>query len=369
MGYNGYGYSNIQRPPATTWAQQQQYNAEDAFNGAGAGVAGDVTAAGTARTSASAGADTALSGVLGYKPTQTMGFSPTNVGGFDPSAYLAPGGVAAGGAYAGQTSGPAGYNAGNLAKFSADDVKNFDPSAFGNTFAQGAYGQFKNNLSDQLTDLTNKGAAAGRLNTGYFDIDQGKVVNRLGSDFSNAIAQEAGVFSGQKLSALTSAAGFRESAAAAADSDMLGAAESTNQFNLGAGGQALEARGQDIGRAEYGANLAYSRAGQLDTDALTRAQDIDKMTFDAKSTGLSAALEREGRAGSEYDAAANRQADYLSAGRDWASQDRAAADNRTHVAAEDATNAERLRQAQLALMPSSYTPTQPKYRPGFGYGY
>lgn len=68
---------------------------------------------------------------------------------------------------------------------------NFDADRSFKEFASGAYGDFQTNLGKELRNLAGRSVGAGRLDTGFFDEDQGEVITSLGRDFQNTIAQGA----------------------------------------------------------------------------------------------------------------------------------------------------------------------------------
>ena len=70
-------------------------------------------------------------------------------------------------------------------------AENFDASKALNTWAQGAYGTISTQLTKRLRDLSGQAVGAGRLNTGFYDEDQGQVIRGAQQDFSNALAGEA----------------------------------------------------------------------------------------------------------------------------------------------------------------------------------
>jgi hypothetical protein len=72
-----------------------------------------------------------------------------------------------------------------------DRAENFDASKALNTWAQGAYGNISTALTKRLQDLSGSAVGAGRLNTGFFDEDQGTVIRGAQQDFSNALAGQA----------------------------------------------------------------------------------------------------------------------------------------------------------------------------------
>jgi hypothetical protein len=72
-----------------------------------------------------------------------------------------------------------------------DKATNFDAGESFKEFAGGAYGEFQTNLGKELKNLAGRSVGAGRLDTGFFDEDQGEVITSLGRDFQNTIAQGA----------------------------------------------------------------------------------------------------------------------------------------------------------------------------------
>jgi hypothetical protein len=67
----------------------------------------------------------------------------------------------------------------------------FDPTEAYRESAGGAWSMAKRDLADQLEELAGQGAAAGRLNTGFFDRDQGELIQRTTRDYQDRIAQGA----------------------------------------------------------------------------------------------------------------------------------------------------------------------------------
>lgn len=69
--------------------------------------------------------------------------------------------------------------------------QNFDPSSYLNTYAQGAWGSISDALKNQLTTLKGQSVGAGRLNTGFYDEDNGAVINQATKQFNDSIAQQS----------------------------------------------------------------------------------------------------------------------------------------------------------------------------------
>lgn len=67
----------------------------------------------------------------------------------------------------------------------------FDPGAAFKEYAGGAWKAVQSDFADNLESLASKAAGAGRLNTGFYDRDQGELVQRTMGDYSNRIAQGA----------------------------------------------------------------------------------------------------------------------------------------------------------------------------------
>lgn len=72
-----------------------------------------------------------------------------------------------------------------------DRAENFDASQALNEWAKGAYGTVSQQISDELKSLRGQAVGAGRLDTGFFDEDQGTVVNRNLANFNQALSQQA----------------------------------------------------------------------------------------------------------------------------------------------------------------------------------
>lgn len=76
-----------------------------------------------------------------------------------------------------------------------DAAENFDASSALNTYAKGAYGSISEALGHQLQDLSGDAVGAGRFDSGFYDEDQGVLVNNATRQLTNAIA-------GQSMNAL-----------------------------------------------------------------------------------------------------------------------------------------------------------------------
>ncbi len=351
---SAYSPSNgIPRPAAKTYQEQEQNNAEDLWNSQYGDLSADQQRASTLRDSTQKQAADALTKftsdtstkVGAYKPTNTQLYQPTQLGQWLTSLsgnLNGPGQTAAvrtGGLGPIPAGSPGAAPTSELAKFDPSALTTFDPSAAGKEYAAGAYGDFKNNLSDELRTLENKSVAAGRLHTGMFDTDTGNVVTRLGSDYNNKIAQEAGVFSGQRLSALqggTTLAYNRasdidrntETAAEARAAEAARTAEDSNSFALSSYADQTARYGLGLDAAGRADQMGYQLASDLDKYGYYAAKYQDDQAFQRGQTGLNAALNEEGRYNDEYNTASDRAGSYASATRDWAASDREAQDQR-----------------------------------------
>lgn len=344
---SGYGSSATRRPPPRSYEEAQDQEAQDLFRGQRTVVQNDRTRAGSERDRTGSAADRALSSFNAGGPRNTQAFQPLNIEGYSPSqlaswqtaaqgaAGMMQGGMQGGGrssVSAGGAGALQGFDSRELRDFNADDVSGYDPSAYGQEFAQGAYGDFKNRLGDELDTLEKGSVGAGRLRTGFFDEDQGGVVTRVGADFSNRLAQAATEFSGQRLSALTSGAGMRLdrargidanalSAAQGMDANAIAAGEAQDRYSLSAGDQSLDRDRMGLDAALAGDEAAYRRASDMDRYGFDRATYLDDSELRRGETGLDAALSREGRYMDDYHRNADREAEYLSANREWAASD------------------------------------------------
>lgn len=346
-------------------------DAKDQYDSFGRKVLSDVDEYGRKRSAAGATADKAYndytaprkSAVSGYDASALRQYQPLQVAqwmtsyGGRPSASGSRGsrGSVASVGGAGGGAGGAGF-ASELEGFDPSALTNFDPSASGKEFAEGAYGDFKRNLGDELETLTNDSVGAGRFRTGLFDEDRGRVVTRLGNQFTDRLAQEASVFSGQRLSALQGGTelGFRRASdmdanrrAIAELNAQLGfqREEMSSRESIAAGDREL---GYDrLALEEFSADtdrerLGYTAASDVDERNYRRAADLDRLDFEKASfedemgerrqrTGLDAALGRERGASSDYFAGIDRGSDYVSGARDWAARDRELNDLRAMI--------------------------------------
>ena len=88
-------------------------------------------------------------------------------------------------------------------------LDNFNADAAFEKYATGANNRFMSSLQSGLNSLRDSAAGGNRLNTGFFDLDSGKLGRDLRQDFSNDIAQAAIQTNQQNLTARQAAAGFR----------------------------------------------------------------------------------------------------------------------------------------------------------------
>jgi hypothetical protein len=70
-------------------------------------------------------------------------------------------------------------------------AQSFDASKAVNQYAGGAWNSIAGQLRQQLRASGGAAVGAGRLNTGFYDEDQGEIINRATSDFQDRMAQTA----------------------------------------------------------------------------------------------------------------------------------------------------------------------------------
>lgn len=88
-------------------------------------------------------------------------------------------------------------------------LDNFDADAAFERYATGANNRFMSSLQSGLDNLRNSAAGGNRLNTGFFDLDSGKLGRDLRQDAANDISAAALQTNQQNLAARQAAAGFR----------------------------------------------------------------------------------------------------------------------------------------------------------------
>lgn len=323
------------RPTPATWQDKQYQDAQDAWNAQGAGVYGAEAGAKTAQDAATAASGSALGRLGALNPTNTQGYNPTDLANFDSSKFLTGPGSAASdmaAGYAANSGGPRIQGAGvggagyADAKKAALAIGDFDPTAYGTTFAQGAESEFNTNLGTQLDALQRKSAGTGRLETGFYTGDQGKVATNLGQDFNDKLSQAATTFSGQRLTALQGSASALTGIDADIASNNLDATKEADYSRLTTQQQAISAKlaeqGMTVSEQQQAASLGLTQAQMLAQLQLTKAQGLDNFNLNKTSTGLDAALREEQMARSSYSSAAGAAGAYTSASRDWAAQDK-----------------------------------------------
>lgn len=80
-----------------------------------------------------------------------------------------------------------------------DEAMGFDPSAAMREYGEAAYGDFRRNLTRDVGELGGRAVGAGRLDTGFYDVDQGELVSDLASRYQEAISSKALEASGLDL--------------------------------------------------------------------------------------------------------------------------------------------------------------------------
>lgn len=75
----------------------------------------------------------------------------------------------------------------------------FDPTAAYQRYARGAWGSISDALGDQLRNLRDQSVGAGRLDTGFYDEDTGKIYKTATDQLSRALASGALQATGQDL--------------------------------------------------------------------------------------------------------------------------------------------------------------------------
>lgn len=89
-------------------------------------------------------------------------------------------------------------------------LEDFDPTQNLKTYGAAAAGDFDKTLKRSVSDLQGSAVGAGRLNTGFYDQDQGRLVTDLAGQYQRDLASHAMEASGQKLRATESAASMNE---------------------------------------------------------------------------------------------------------------------------------------------------------------
>jgi len=223
----------------------------------------------------------------------------------------------------------------------------YDAGAAVNSYARGAASDFFRDTGVALDDLRARSVAAGRVDTGLFDKDQGDVVTELGRGFTSDIARQAvaaaGITSTSKtaadrmrldaklsgrelgLDALKSGATLRFDRAKGLDDNALARGESLGKLRLDRAGTIDETRRRAVTDA---AGLDLDKAKASDQLTLDRGQFIDTYGQDAARTALGARVGRADRASGREEASNNRYLDILEGNTNLAINNQNAAEQR-----------------------------------------
>lgn len=90
------------------------------------------------------------------------------------------------------------------------DLANFDPSQALATYGKAAAGQFQTQFNTDLSALKGSAAGAGRLKTGFYDQDVGRLAQTESNQYQQAIAGQAENAAALKANTLGTAAGYAE---------------------------------------------------------------------------------------------------------------------------------------------------------------
>ena len=199
----------------------------------------------------------------------------------------------------------------------------FNADASFERYATGANNRFMSSLQSGLDTLRDNAAGGNRLNTGFFDLDSGKLGRDLRQDFANDMSAAALQTNQQNLAAKTSAAGYRTQLGTATAGNMTQASIANANNRL----SALEAASR----------TAQNRAALQRDDRAFKADRFDTQTKNLFDLGNVQRDDRKFRA-DRFDAAGTRQLNVADRQRDdrkftyGVGQDRLdRADNRTKL--------------------------------------
>lgn len=289
-------------------------------------------------------------GLAGSMQSGAAGFSPSRTAGFDTQSLKD-------------------FQSTNLQGLNFDQLMNYDPSQYGQEYARGAYGEFERNLEGQLRELTER-SAGGRMRTGWFDADRGRVVTSNARDFSNALSRAAVDFSGQRLDAIGRASTLGFQRAEAMDSNARQMASLAAELGLR---QATDADRMSLEAAMAGDDFAIKRLAQQNgmSEAALRASlqmaemEMNNAQFNAgqvnqmgRFNAEQAQRQNEFTGGmtrdfynadrADFQSAADRAAQFASSDMDWSRADRSFEYQRQQDAERrELANAEMARQGYL----------------------
>lgn len=250
---------------------------------------GDARDANAAYTAGRGRVQGRINDVGGYLPSETQGFDPMASAGqagdavaggmrsFDPNANLS--GYETGGYDSSledfnpdfSGAGPSRLDDVNVGDFNQyGEGLDADPSAAINQFADTQNAQLKRTLGDTMEGVRNSNAAAGRINTGWFDQDRGQAIERVAGQFANAASDRAIAAGNADANFRLNRANTRGDLAAKGTSLALSRANSA------------DALATDV--AKTGNSLRFNTADSLDRNRLAASTQRNALGFDKAST-------------------------------------------------------------------------------------
>jgi hypothetical protein len=72
-----------------------------------------------------------------------------------------------------------------------DEATGFDPRAALQEYGEAAYGDFSKKLTREVGEMGGRAVGAGRLDTGFYDVDQGELVTDLAGQYQRDLSSHA----------------------------------------------------------------------------------------------------------------------------------------------------------------------------------
>lgn len=183
----------------------------------------------------------------------------------------------------GTTYGPVGQG-GYLAAWDDGGLGSFDAGAAVKEYATGAWQGAQMDLKDLLGEQEAASQRGGRLNSGFFDRDRGRVITDVGNRFSQALAAQAVQAAGITANAKGQSAQLRLSRASDADRNILDAGlqgqnlTAQDQWHVDDNNQNLLGLGLDAGK--YATGAALERASGMDANRLAALKSSGELGLD-----------------------------------------------------------------------------------------
>ena len=174
---------------------------------------------------------------------------------------------------------------GNLAAWDDGGLSSFDAGAAVKEYAGGAWNGMQMDLKNLLGEQDAASQRGGRLNSGFWDRDRGRVITDATNRFSQALAQQAVNAAGITADTRKASAQMRLSRASDADRNILDAGMQAQDITANdlwkSDANNLEALGLGLDAGKAATSAAIERASGMDANRLSALKASGELGLDA----------------------------------------------------------------------------------------